>query len=248
MHGAVLQNEDYISFSNENTVEVLALGRLDEGIQKNDPRAAEYDAKDADGKPVKYMVSWPGLTKEEIFALNSSKAGSYNNTGGIPFTCVVNPHDEKEMQRWQGGQSAKTIMEAVATHKKTINAQFGPSLSRGTIKKIEEEGKKIAASLEKGNLAAAAADLKKLQKSVSGKDGKVPEGLKPRLGKVEDALVEAIGKVLDEAEGLIGTGDAAGAKKSLAKVAAAAKGTSAEARVKELEAKIKEMAPAEPAK
>lgn len=248
MHGSVLQNEDYISFSNENTVEVLALGRLDEGIQKNDPRAAEYDAKDAEGKPVKYMVSWPGLTKEEIFALNSSPAGQYNNTGGIPFTCVVNPHDLKEMQRWQGGQSSKTLMEAVAAHKKTLNAQFGASLSRGTLKKIDEDGKKISASIEKGNLAAAAADLKKLEKSVTGKDGKIPEGLKPRVEKVQSALTGAIGAVLDEVEGMIGSGDAAGAKKSLAKVAAAAKGTSAEARVKELDAKIKEMAAPEPAK
>ena len=87
----MLQNEKYIEFANENTVEVVALGRLDEAIQKNERKAEEYDAKDESGKPVKYMVEFPGLTREEIIALHQSKASTYNDTKGIPFTAIIDP-------------------------------------------------------------------------------------------------------------------------------------------------------------
>jgi len=96
VHGSVLQNKKYIKFAYENTVEVLALSRLDEGIQKGDKRAATYSGDD--GK--EYMVGWPNLTAADISSMCSSKAGSYNNTGKIPFTCIVNPHDEAEMVRF----------------------------------------------------------------------------------------------------------------------------------------------------
>ena len=43
MHSSVLQNDKYIEFMNDNGVDVIALGRLDEGISKNDPKAAEFD-------------------------------------------------------------------------------------------------------------------------------------------------------------------------------------------------------------
>ena len=34
MHSAVLQNKKYIKFASENTVEVMALGSLDDGVAK----------------------------------------------------------------------------------------------------------------------------------------------------------------------------------------------------------------------
>jgi hypothetical protein len=244
MHSSVLQNEDYIKFSDENTVEVLSLGRLDEGISKNDPKAAEYETKDEEGKPVKRMLSWPNLTKEEIMALNGSKAGTYNNTGRIPFTCIVNPHDESEMQRFQGGQSAKSIMEAVTEKKKLLNEQHGPSLSRPVMKKFDADAKKIVDAMPKAGAAKSIGDFNKVVKAL----GKDAGAMKQRTDKVLAVLLEAATKELDDAEAKLNENDAAGATKILSKIAPALKGTDLESRAQELVAKAKAAAAPAPAK
>lgn len=248
MHSSVLQNEDYIKFSDENTVEVLALGRLDEAFTKEpgSAKVAEYEVKEADGKVVKRMVEWPSLTKEEIYALNSSKAGSYNNTGGIPFLCIVNPWDEAELQRWSGGQSTKTIMEAVLAHKKTLNAAHGPSLSRPVVKKFDVDAKRILDALPKAGAAKSLTEFTKVVKSL----GKDAVAMKPKTDKVLATILEAVTAELDDAEAKLAAADVPGAKKILDKFSSALKGTELEGRVKELLAKAKAAAaaPPEPAK
>ena len=117
MHGSVLQNKKYIKFADENTVEVIALGRLQEGIDKKDRKAETYEDKKTGAV---YLVEFPGLTVEQMLALATSKAGSYNNTGKIPYTAIVNPHNEEEMSYLPGGISGKQLMEAVE-EAKTLN-------------------------------------------------------------------------------------------------------------------------------
>ena len=46
MHGSVLQNDKYIEFADENTVEVIELQRLQEGIDEKDRKAETYKAED----------------------------------------------------------------------------------------------------------------------------------------------------------------------------------------------------------
>jgi hypothetical protein len=248
MHGSVLQNEDYIKFSDENTVEVLALGRLDEAFSKEpgNPKVAEYDAKDPDGKVVKRMVEWPSLTKDEILALDRSKAASYNNTGKIPFLCIVNPWDEAELQRWSGGQGTKTIMEAVLAHKKTLNDAHGPSLSRPVVKKFDADAKRLLEAMPKAGVAKTLTEFNKTVKSL----GKDAVAMKPKTDKVLATILEEVTKELDDAEAKLGAADVPGAKKILDKLAPGLKGTDLESRVKELLAKAKEAAAAvpEPAK
>lgn len=235
MHSSVLQNDKYIEFSQENSVEIIALGRLDEGISKNDPKAAEYDAKDEEGKPVKYMVEYAGMTRDEMLALDHSKAATYNDTGKIPFTCIVDPYTEKEMQRFSGGQSAKTLMEAVATQKKVLNSEHGPSLSRGTLTKVNAETKRITGALEKAGVAKSMADYRKLEKSLA-KEG---DAIKKKIEPVLDAIVEAATKDLDEADAQLGAGEVGEAKKILGKLGSKTlAGTSLEARYKELMDKV----------
>lgn len=244
MHSSVLQNEDYIKFSDENSVEVLCFGRLDEALQKQpeDARVQEYDSKDEDGTTVKRMVAWPSLTKDEIYKLNSSKGASYNNTGKIPFTCIVNPWDEAEMQRWQGGTGTKAIMEGVLAAKKTLNAAKGPSLSRPVLKKFDVDSKKLLEAMPKAGTAKTLTEFNKMVKGL----GKSETGMKPRTDKVLAAILEAATQELDQADAALGSGDAAAAKKILDKLAPALKGTDLETRAKELLAKVK--AAAEPAK
>jgi len=242
MHSSVLQNDKYIEFMNDNGVDVIALGRLDEGISKNDPKAAEFDTKDEEGKPVKRMLEYPSLTKDEMLKLNSSKAATYNNTGKIPFTCIVDPHDEAEMQRFQGGQSAKGLMEAVSAAKATLNTKFGPSISRSVIKKFDGEAKKITDGLEKAGAAKSLGEFNKLVKAM----GKDAASIKARTDKVLAVLIEAATKDLDEAAAKLDSADVPGAKKILDKLAPVLKGTDLEARAQELVAKAK--AAAAPAK
>ena len=245
MHSSVLQNEDYIKFSEESTVEVIALGRLDEAFSKEpeNSKLAEYDAKDSEGKPVKRMVEYPSLTRDEMLALDRSKAATYNNTGKIPFTCIVNPHDEAEMVRFSGGQSSKTIMEAVAVQTKVLNEKFGPSKSRVVIRKIDADSKKLLDAMPKAGIAKSMTDYTKIVKSL----GKEAEAYKDRTDKLLAAIVEDAAKQLDDAESKLGEGDVAGAKKILGKIGSSLKGTDLEARAKELADKAKEAAAA-PAK
>jgi len=238
----VLQNDKYIEYTGENSVEVIALGRLDEALAKGDARnadelrkTAEYDAKDEDGKPVKYMMEFPGLTKEQLLALNSSKASSYNDTGHIPFVCIVDPFTEKEMWRSPGGAAAKSLMEQIDAQKKVLNSAHGPSLSRAALTKVNTEGKRITEALAKAGVAKSMADYRKLEQSIA----KQPDSLKKQLEPVLAAITDAATKTLDEAEGLIGSGDLAGAKKLLDKLGRSLDGTSLEARMKELTAKAK---------
>ena len=82
----MLQNDKYIEFADDNSVEILALGSIQDGIDKKDKRADTYDAKDAkdtQGGVIKYMKEFAGATSEQLLALDSSPASGYNKTGHI---------------------------------------------------------------------------------------------------------------------------------------------------------------------
>ena len=235
MHGAVLQKDDYIDFSDENSVEVLALGRLDEAIKKNEKRAGTYDAVDAEGKPVKYMVEWPGLTAEDIYALRSSKAGTYNDTGGIPYTAIVNPYTEEKMRALPGGRSAGQLMDVVTEMKAKLNKKHGPSLSRKDVRKFEEVKAECGELLEKKGAGKALGLLKKNSKKLNKKG----ERIAVMVTEYHGVLMEKAGEELDNANDLIEEGEMSAAKKILGSLKGAVKKTPLEARIAELYAKIK---------
>jgi len=234
VHGSVLQNEKYIKFAEENTVEVLALSRLDEGIEKKDRRAETYKGKNEKGEEVEYLVEWPNLTPELVKSLAGSKAGSYNNTGRIPYTAIVNPHTGEEMDKIQGGFGMGALVEKVEACKKTLNGQYGKSVSRKDLEKVNKQASKIRDDLADGDFAKAFTGIKALDKSVE----KSPDAVKALAGKVSEEAIELAGKRLDEAEAMVES-DAKGAEKILAPLARALKGTSLESRVVELVAKAK---------
>jgi hypothetical protein len=226
----VLQNKKYIKFAGENSVEVLALGRLDEGIQKKDRRAGTYRAKDGNT----YLLEWPNLTVEDIQKLRSSKASSYNNTGKIPYTAIVNPHTLEEMENILGGYSAGKLMEMVKAHKKELGKAYGKSLSRKTLTKARKQEKAIRADMEAGKLPQALAATSKLEKSAAKH-----AALVEMAGKIKADVLAACGKQLDELEAMIGRGATKDAKKGLNPLARALKGTPLEQRAAELLAQTK---------
>jgi len=231
VHGSVLQNKKYIKFASENTVEVMALGRLEEGISKNDRKAATYKAKDG----TEYLVEFPNLTVADIKNLRSSKAGSYNNTGKIPYTAIVNPHTLEELENIKGGYAGKTLMDIVTTHRKALAKEHGKSLSRKVLTKVRKQEQAIQGELQKESYAKALSATAKLEKSVA----KQPAALIEMVGKIKADVVAACGKKLDSLEALIGRGAKAEASKELGPLARALKGTSLEERVNGLLAQAK---------
>ena len=102
----------YMDFSSDNAVEVLCLNRLDEGMQKKDPKAETYDAKDEKGNPVKYMKEWPGLV-DEIIALDSSPAAHTTRRAKTPALLDRRSVHAPGGQGLPGGLSGKGLMESV---------------------------------------------------------------------------------------------------------------------------------------
>jgi len=235
VHGSVLQNKKYIKFAGENTVEVMALGRLGEGIEKKDKRAATYRAKDEDGAEQDFLLEWPNLTVDDISKMRGSKAGTYNNTGKIPYTAIVNPHTLEEMEGFKGGFGGGKLMDAVKLHKKALSKEYGKSTSRKTLKKVRKAEKEIAKLTEAGALSKALAAAAKLEKKCS----KESPALIEIGGKARTAVIAKCGEKLDELEAVIGRGELAAAKKELGPLARALKGTPLAERAGELLARTK---------
>lgn len=235
MHGSVLQNKKYIAFAEENTVEVLALSRLEEAVQKQDKKAGTFRAKDVDGQEKEFFLAWPNLTLEEIQAIGGSKAGSYNNTGKIPYTAIVNPHTLEEMESIKGGYGAGSLMDSVAVRKKELEKAHGKGLSRKTLGKVKDADAAIRGLLADGNIAKAITESLALQKKVAKEGAAIVE----LAGKTNADVLEAAGKALDEIEAMMDRGETAEASKKLTPLARALKGTALEERATALIEKTK---------
>jgi hypothetical protein len=230
----VLQNEKYIEFADDNTVEVLALGELQSGIDKGDRRAETYDGKDEKGNPVKYLKEFAGCTVEQLNALNSSPANQYNKTGHIPYVCLVDPWTQKQITPI-AAVSVGGIGKAVAEARVALNKEHGPSVKRSTLRQVEAGVKAIEDLLAKNDLAKALPEFNKLKTSLA-KEG---EGLKSKLKPAEEKVLELAKTQLDDAEAKLAAGEIKPAEKIVNALASGLKGTDLETRVKDLQAKIK---------
>lgn len=228
MHSAVMQNADYVKFASQNTVEVLALGRLDEAVQKQEKKAATYQGE-RDGQKIDLMVEWPNLTYDEIIALNQSKAGQYNNTGGIPYTSIVNPHDLTEMWSHSGGTGASAIEEAALAAKKKLEKQHGKGLSRKEYKSFAEAEGQAAKLASDGEFTKAISAIDAFKSKAEA----WPQELKARYETGRQGVIDAAQKRLDEiAEA--GASDPIAAKRDLDKLMLKLGKTGLEAKAKDL--------------
>jgi hypothetical protein len=231
MHSAVMCNKKYMEFAAANTVEVISLQDLEDGIAKKDRRAATYEAK-VNGEAVQCLVEFPGLTVEDMKALHGSKAASYNDTGGIPYTCLVDPFTLERMPDcvWKGGgTSASTIIESATAARKALQKEHGKGLSRKDLRTLADAEGVAVEKTTQGEYSAALDALGKL----AGKASKWPDGTKARLEAARAKVVEAATKRVDELAAQKES-DAATAKVELSKLASRLRGTGLEARVKDL--------------
>jgi len=235
VHGSVLQNKKYIKFAYENTVEVISLGSLDKGIAANDRKAATYRAKNEEGQEVEYLLEWPNLTVKEVSDLRSSKAASYNNTGRIPYTAIVNPHTLEEMASIKGGYGTGKLMDEVETAKKALRKAHGPSVSRRDLDDVKDDARDIREDLAGGKLKRALRDVAKLKKKMA----KEAQALRDVVAKVEGEALAVATKRLDELEALIDRDEKKDAARELRPLSRALKKTSLEERANQLLEKTK---------
>ncbi|MFI5402887.1 MAG: hypothetical protein ACHQ1G_08125 [Planctomycetota bacterium] len=235
VHSAVLKNKKYIAFAEESTVEVISLQDLDKGIEKNDKRAGTYKEKGADGQDRECLIEWAGLTVEDIDTLRGSKASSYNNTGRIPYTAIIDPYTLEEMSNIPGGYGAGTLMDAVTVAKKQLEKEHGKSVSRKALTKVKDADREIREDLAKGNLAKALADSAALEKKVAKESAAVVD----LAAKNRTDVLDAGTKQLDDIDAMIARGEKAEAAKQIGPLSRALKGTTLEARALELAEKSK---------
>ncbi len=227
MHSAVLQNKDYIKFAEKSTVEVISLSALDQGVAKSDKKAAKYTAT-VDGQEVELMVEFPNLTYDEMIALNRSKASTYNDTGKIPFTCLVDPHTLEEIYRFPSA-SGGTIMKKVKEVTKDLKREHGPGISRKEIESLDDAITEASAQTKEGEFAAAVSALEKVAKNAED----WPQELQARLTKARETVLTEAEKRIAEIEATAGE-DPEAATRELAKLRSKLRGTGLEDRVKEI--------------
>lgn len=225
MHSAVMQNKKYIEFARDNTVEILALGSLDEAVTKKDKKAQAYKAKGPDGQDVLFMIEWPNLTYNDIMALQSSPGGQYNKTGRIPYTSLVDPHTLQEVERL--GSSAKSIMDSAEAYRKKLQKEHGKGMTRKDLEKFNEAERNADAAITAKEYAKAADALGK----VSLKDPPAP--LKTRTEAMRSKITSAAQTELSAIEEAAKT-DAAKAKKDLSSLLPRLRGTGLEEKAKVL--------------
>ncbi len=233
MHSAVLQNKKYIKFANQNSVEVIAVSGVKDAHDRGEKLASTYEAVGVDGQPAQYMLSWPGLTLEEIQSLRHGKAGSYNHTGGIPFTAVIDPHTQKIIKDFNSVASTP-LMEAVKKARKQLSKQHGKSLiSRKDLEEIDKARSKALAALAKEDLIKATAACKK----ILAKQQDWPESVQARVQAIQEKIRSFATARLEAVEAKADS-DPKAAKRELNSLMRQLKGTGLTERAKKLKARL----------
>ncbi len=200
MHSAVLQNRKYIKHAAKNTVEVLVLSQIEKGIESGDRKAARFERKGPDGKPKRYFVKFPSLTLEDLQNLNRSKASTYNHSGKIPYTSVVDPFTEREVASFLGGISAKTLIEKTkAVRKKLIAAHGKPPLERKDLRRFEAALASIDGLLARREAGKALKELRQLAKKTARWPGELKAQLEERRERAAAVGLELVGEAEEAA-------------------------------------------------
>jgi hypothetical protein len=230
LHQSICKNKKYIEFAEKSTVEVICLSSLQEGIDKKDHKAETYEAE-VGGKKVQCLIEFPGMTIAQMLAMHASKGGQYNNTGKVPYTCIVDPHTLEEIQHWQGGGvSQDALAEAVTEVRKALVEKHGKGIARKDIRTIDAGQEKIEGLVAKQDFATAIAEVKRLE--AKAKD--FPETLWKRITELRNGVDKNATEALAQVE-TDSANDLPAARKALSALLPRLKGTSQEARAKQLQ-------------
>ena len=229
---SVLCNKKYMDTAATSTVDVMGMINLEKAVARHDKRAATYDAV-ADGVSVKFLTEFPGLTVDDVVAMASSTA-KYDTTGYAPYTAVVDPWTETSIQFFSGGQSAHSVLGAIADAKKGLEKTHGRGAARKDVRPVLSARATAKAKADAGDYAAA---VKAVADAGAALGDKAPEVLKTSLADAKTAAVAAAEKALVALETESST-NPAGAKEKLTALLPKLDGTGLEARAKALLAKL----------
>ncbi len=221
MHRDVLRHADYIRYAGENTVEVIAMEEMALALEKKDRNVSTYAALDPEGRPVQYLVEFPGLTVEAMRALSDSPAIGYMRGGRIPYTAIVNPHDLEEMEGIEGRRTAKELVAAIEPHRKALLDRHGKGMTRKAWDAMLRRRAEIDRLLVEGKIRGAMEAYRMLARETAG-SGEIAE----RKAKISlELILEDAVKALDALEASLAEGKAAEARAPLRELVAALQGT-----------------------
>lgn len=232
----MLQNKGYIKFAGKHCVDVIALSDWEQAL-KEGHRTQTFKAPDEYGDKVEWLLLYPTLQPGDLDTLYNATTVSFNKTGIMPYTAIVDPHTEKELISIPRGQtSLARLKDAVVTAKKTLNEQHGPSVSRKTVAAVRKQQDQIQDKLYDGNVSGAMAQFRRLKKSVEEQ----PASVRELAAHTWTILVKTAEKRLAEAERLLEKGKREEAFRLLKPLARAFKDTELQDRIATLVQKAQE--------
>ncbi|MGQ0615098.1 MAG: hypothetical protein ACT4PV_15305 [Planctomycetaceae bacterium] len=221
MHRDVLRHADYVRYSGENTVEVLAMEEMPLALERKDRNVATAGAKDLHGRPVEHLVEFPGLTVEALLALSNSPAIGYMRGGRIPYTAIVDPHDLEEREGIEGRRTAKELIAAIEPHRKALLERHGKGMARKAWDSMILRRAEIERLLGEGRIRSAMEAYRLLLRETAG-SGEIAE----RKAKISlELILDDAAEALDALEAALEGGKAADARAPLRELAAALQGT-----------------------
>jgi len=230
MHGSVLQNADYIRFSADHAVEVIAMEEMRRALDEKSANVATYAAKDEYGEAVRYLEQFPGLTVEQLQALNESEALHYMEGGRIPYTAIVDPHSSEEIEALKGVKSAKELIEAIGRGEKRLEGARGPGMTRAAWDAMRRRRVAIDRRLAAKELGKAMEEYRLLAKEIEN----APDVAKRKVGASLAVILDDATKELEAAEAELAGGRRAQAQAAAKALVAALRGTDLEARARKL--------------
>jgi hypothetical protein len=226
----VLQTPGYIKFAREHSVDIMALSHWEQAL-KEGHRVATFKAKDDVGDEVEYLLLYPTLRPSDLPKLYTAKTVSFNKTGIMPYTAIVDPHTEEEMVGLTRGRcSGRSIMDAVTAAKKKLNQKYGPSVRRDTIEKIRKKQDAILDLALDGKLDRAVPAYRRLERETA----REPDAVRKLVATSWTAIVDEAGKALDTVAELLEKGANAEALRILRPLARPFAGTELEGRIRAL--------------
>ena len=226
MRDNVMGSKSFMEFAVDNCVDVIVLRGIEDGVAGRDPRAATYESRLPDGKKVRYLVEFPGLTVADLAALEASRAGTMNDSGQAPFTAVIDPWTETAGQKWFADAAQPLITTAVLAAKVEQQRWHGKSDLRKDAKAVLAAVADADAKRAKGDFPAAVA----LTGAARGRPN-LSDRLKKLCDEATERVVADAKKLLDAALAKKAT-DPAAARTELAQLQPRLKGTGLEDEVK----------------
>lgn len=196
MHRSVLENAFYVKFSAENTVEVVAMEEMDRALEEKSEHVKTYKGRDAYGAEEEFLVTFPGLTIDELAALSASAATRYMEGGRIPYTAIVDPFTLDEMEGLKGLRKPQELIEIIRKHGATLSVRHGKGVERRSWNALRTSLAEIDNLLAETKISKAIA----VQRRLAAEHAREGEEVSTKVASAEKAILRDAARRLDDLE------------------------------------------------